>query len=124
LVCIDGQPKTAARLLLDRLKSAGITLLYHGDFDWPGIQIANLVIERHSAVAWRFSCQDYRQLTGGINLSGSPVVASWDPELMPAMLARGRGIHEEQALDCLLEDLSCVPASLCDSYSQHRMEDA
>jgi uncharacterized protein (TIGR02679 family) len=105
VICIDGQPKTAARLLLDRLRAAGIRLLYHGDFDWPGIQIANLIIDRHAALAWRFGCHDYRQLTGGIPLAGSPVAACWDAELMPAMLAAGRGIHEEQVLDSLLEDL-------------------
>ena len=46
LVCIEGQPRTATRLLLSRLQSAGIRLLYHGDFDWAGIQIANTIISR------------------------------------------------------------------------------
>src|SRR4029077_20493381 len=40
LVCIEGQPSQAARRLLGDLASRGATLLYHGDFDWPGLRIA------------------------------------------------------------------------------------
>jgi uncharacterized protein (TIGR02679 family) len=43
LVCVDGQPKTAARVLLTQLAKAGYRLAYHGDFDWKGIGIANLI---------------------------------------------------------------------------------
>jgi hypothetical protein len=39
-------------------------------------------------------------------LTGSPVAASWDVELMPAMMRAGRAIHEEQVLDELLSDLT------------------
>ncbi len=105
LVCIEGQPKTAARLLLDRLVGSGIELAYHGDFDWGGLRIANLVFERHGAVPWRFTAADYRQTTGGTALTGRPVAASWDPQLAPALLEAGRAVHEEQVIDDLLADL-------------------
>jgi uncharacterized protein (TIGR02679 family) len=59
LICIDGQPKTAARLLLNLLGSAKVRLAYHGDFDWPGIGIANLILQRHQAVPWRMSVDSY-----------------------------------------------------------------
>ncbi len=60
IVCIEGQPKTAARLLLDRLRSTGLRLAYHGDFDWGGVRIANLIVQRHGAAPWRMSTDDYR----------------------------------------------------------------
>jgi uncharacterized protein (TIGR02679 family) len=106
LVCIDGQPRTAARLLLNQLGSAGVRLRYHGDFDWPGIQIANIILARHRAEPWRMNVMDYRPAaTGALGLSGPPVAASWDAELMPAMCDVGRAVHEEQVVDDLMTDL-------------------
>ncbi|MGT2455462.1 TIGR02679 family protein [Cupriavidus basilensis] len=44
LVCIDGMPGAAQRLLLTYLQRDGASLFYHGDFDWEGIRIANHVV--------------------------------------------------------------------------------
>ncbi len=106
LVCIEGQPRTAARVLLNLLAAAGARLAYHGDFDWPGIQIGNVVMRRHGAVPWRFSSADYRTARGGRPLHGAPVAAAWDADLQAAMLEIGRAVHEEEALDVLLSDLA------------------
>ncbi|MFF3878981.1 DUF2399 domain-containing protein [Streptomyces sp. NPDC001978] len=38
-------------------------------------------------------------------LTGTRVEATWDPELAPTMDAVGIALHEEAALDLLLEDL-------------------
>ena len=107
LVCIEGQPKTAARLLLERLVSSGIRLMYHGDFDWAGVRIANLIMSRHEAAPWRFSTTDYHLgvKNGGTVLKGDPVDAQWDPQLRSTMSDEGRAVHEEQLLDRLFEDL-------------------
>jgi uncharacterized protein (TIGR02679 family) len=105
LICLEGQPRTAARLLLDRLVAAGVRLAYHGDFDWPGIRIGNAVVRRHGALPWRFSSADYRAARGGRPLEGAPVAASWDPELEGAMVEVGRAVHEEEVLEALLADL-------------------
>lgn len=105
LICTDGQPKTALTLLLSLLKTSGFTLAYHGDFDWPGIQIANLIIERHGATPWRFDTESFCRYRGKRALSGSPVAAIWDADLMPAMTEAGFVIYEEQLLDELLCDL-------------------
>ena len=110
LVCIEGQPRTAARVLLGLLAAAGVRLAYHGDFDWAGIQIANVVMRRHGAVPWRFSSADYRTARGGRPLQGDPVAAVWDPELQAAMLEGGRAVHEEEVLDLLLSDLAGLAA--------------
>jgi len=109
LVCVEGEPNTAARVLLRQLAAADVRLAYHGDFDWKGIQIANLVMRRHGAVPWRFSTDDYLATSGGTTLQGSPVAASWDPHLQTAMSESGRAIHEEQVLEDLLADLATPP---------------
>jgi uncharacterized protein (TIGR02679 family) len=106
LVCLEGQPRTAARVLLGLLASAGARLAYHGDFDWAGIQIGNVVVRRHGAVPWRFCSADYRAARGGRALEGSPVAAVWDAELQAAMVAGWRAVHEEEVLEVLLGDLA------------------
>jgi uncharacterized protein (TIGR02679 family) len=106
IVCLEGQPRTATRLLLNRLRAADIPLYYHGDFDWPGIQIANTVISRHAAAPWRMAASDYSAAaTGPLLLAGTPIAASWDPDLMPAMQAIGKVLHEEQVTELLVADL-------------------
>lgn len=106
LVCVEGQPRTAASLLLARLAAAGAQLKYHGDFDWGGVRIGNVVIGDLGARAWRFSAADYEATTGGRKLSGRPIEARWDSALSNIMSAAGRAVHEEQVMDGLLSDLS------------------
>ena len=114
LVCVEGQPKTAARLLLGQLTAAGVGLLYHGDFDWDGVRIANWVMKRHGATPWRLSSDCYRTVSGGTLLEGTPVPACWDTGLMKAMSGRNVAIHEELVLAELLDDLAspCQPQAL------------
>ena len=107
LICIDGQPKTASRLLLHSLSEAGCILHYHGDFDWDGIRIGNTIVQRHGAVSWRFNASDYSKATLSDHvLKGKAVSADWDAELAPRMSETGICVHEEQVLDELLSDLS------------------
>lgn len=106
LVCIQGQLKTSARLLLKQLAATGWRLAYHGDFDWPGLQIATHVFKRLGAKPWRMSAVDYRSASlSSVALSGFEFTASWDAELNGAMRAAGRSVLEEQVLDQLLADL-------------------
>jgi hypothetical protein len=44
LICTDGMLAAAQRALLTQLARAGARLLYHGDFDWPGLCVATVVI--------------------------------------------------------------------------------
>ena len=106
LVCVEGQVRTAPRLLLQQLAAAGARLMYHGDFDWGGIRIANVVITRYGAVPWRFSAEDYRTAPSGAALKGPSVSACWDAELEAAMVSSGRAVYEEQVLAELLADLA------------------
>lgn len=106
LLCTEGQPKTAIRLLLGQLRASGIAVSYHGDFDWPGIQIANGIVERFGARPWRFTVADYLEATAGVRLRGAAVAPAWDPALGDAMCTRGRAVHEESVVEHLLADLS------------------
>jgi uncharacterized protein (TIGR02679 family) len=113
IMCLEGQPRTAAHLLLIRLVAAGARLVYHGDFDWAGIHIGNLVMRRYRAAPWRFSSEDYRVARGGTELLGAPVAAIWDPKLEAAMIETGRAVHEEQVVDMLLTDLGEMAGRDC-----------
>lgn len=106
LICIDGQPKTASRLLLDSLAKAGMKLRYHGDFDWDGIRIGNTIVRRHGATSWRFNTSDYAAAPETqFALKGIRVTAEWDTKLAPVMEHVGKCVHEEHVLSDLLVDL-------------------
>ncbi len=108
LICANAHPGGAATVLLRQLGAAGALLHYHGDFDWPGITIANRIAVRFGALAWRLDAGSYRLVAaeGGPPLRGSPVTATWDPTLTQAMLELGVKVEEERVLDDLLADLA------------------
>ncbi|MFI5530981.1 TIGR02679 family protein [Kitasatospora sp. NPDC051853] len=114
LVCTSGSAATVVLELLDALAAAGCEFAYHGDFDWPGIALANRIVQRYRARPWRMAASDYEHLaahtrTQGsppLPLSGTPVDALWDPGLRPAMAALDLALHEESALHLLLADLA------------------
>lgn len=110
LVCTEGMPAAAQRTLLTHLAKAGARLLYHGDFDWGGLRIANHVMRAYGARPWRFGAADYETAVPcsprpGHSLSGTPVPASWDASLAQAMRAHGLAIPEEGLATFLLQDL-------------------
>ena len=109
LVCTAGQPGTAAIQLLGLLAGSGATLRFHGDFDWGGLRIGNVLGERVSVGPWRYGAADYRRVAAaglGRELAGKPVVARWDPELTEDMVRAAVRVDEELVLDDLLADLA------------------
>ncbi len=112
LICTEGMPAAAQRTLLTLMTQGGARLHYHGDFDWPGIQIANHVMRVWGAQPWRFGAADYEAAASGAERTrrdlddACVVVASWDAALAPAMQHRGWGIAEEAVAATLLGDLS------------------
>jgi uncharacterized protein (TIGR02679 family) len=108
LVCTDGMPAAAQQTLLAQLAAAGARLLYHGDFDWAGLVIANFVMREFGAEPWRFGVSDYgtAAVRHGFALRGTPVAASWDDGLADAMSERGVAVHEESVAVTLLLDLA------------------
>lgn len=114
LICTSGSAATVVLTLLDSLAAAGCSFAYHGDFDWPGIALANRIIRRYDALPWRMGAEDYERLAARsqaegiprLPLDGRPVSATWDRGLAPAMTALGLALHEEVTLDLLIGDLS------------------
>ncbi|HEX6676939.1 MAG TPA: TIGR02679 family protein [Actinomycetes bacterium] len=108
LVCANAHPGAAATVLLRQLGAAGARLRYHGDFDWPGITIANGIVARFGALPWRLDTGAYRSAADrdGPPLRGRPVTSTWDPALTQAMLELCVKVEEEQVLDDLLADLA------------------
>ncbi|MFE9812744.1 TIGR02679 family protein [Streptomyces sp. NPDC005548] len=114
LVCTSGSAATVVFTLLDALAATGCRFAYHGDFDWPGIALANRVIRCYDALPWRMSAADYEHLAARsqakgipqLALDGPPVSADWDPDLAATMTALGVALHEEATLDLLVADLA------------------
>src|SRR5207237_8117527 len=95
---IEGQPKTAAHLLLTKLRDAKVRLVYHGDFDWPGIRIGNLMRRRYAVEPWRFSANDYLAAPKHKLLRGRPSSADSDSALAGTMLANAE-VRFRRAVD-------------------------
>lgn len=107
MICTEGQPSLACQGLLVACAESVDRLCYHGDYDWGGIRIANFVWQViPSMTPWRYDADHYERLTDGLPLAGTPVDATWDARLAPAMSRRTRAFHEEQSLPDLLADLA------------------
>lgn len=102
LVCVEGQPGSAALAVLD---AVGPRARYHGDFDWPGLRIAASVLARTGGQPWRYDAAAYAAAPKGLELSGNPAPTPWDPALARVMAREGLAVHEEAVLEGLLEDL-------------------
>ncbi|HYN28477.1 MAG TPA: TIGR02679 domain-containing protein [Dermatophilaceae bacterium] len=113
VVCTSGEPNTVVTAVLDRLHCAGLRLLSHGDFDWPGVAIVNRLVHRLGVEPWLMDAVSYQRGAGdrGPELVGTPVAASWEPALAPAMVEVGRAVHEEAVLPFLLDALGSWPRS-------------
>jgi len=109
LVCTGGQPSAAVMVLLRSLDRAGARLSHHGDFDWGGVRIGNVLRARLPQVAsWRFGAADYEAAVGstGPALTGTTTEATWDRSLGTVMRQAGRAVEEETVLEQLLDDLA------------------
>jgi len=109
LICVSGQPGAAVMALLRAVLVAGAQVRYHGDFDWGGIRIGNVLFGRLPMSAWRFDAASYREAlaTGsGRTLTGASAEPSWDPDLAAAMHEEGQAVEEERVLHTLVADLA------------------
>jgi len=106
LACTSGNPAAAGSLLLGQA-----VVLYHGDFDWPGIAIARRIIEQ-GAQPWRLGPSDYQEAVERLPadrrlmLTGRAETTPWDPGLSAAMTRANVAVHEETIVDLLLADLT------------------
>lgn len=103
-------PAAAQRVLLKQLSDTGAKLLYHGDFDWAGIHIANNVMKLCRCTPWRFGSEHYLQALETAppkdrDLEETDIAASWDQALTKAMRSHGMAIAEEAVASLLVNDL-------------------
>jgi uncharacterized protein (TIGR02679 family) len=94
IVCTNGQPASAAKLLLSQLRRAGAELYCHADFDWTGLRIIDQLVRECAAIPWHMTFAAYNSVDGGVPLDPQPLTAVWAP-----------AIFEEQVVRSLLEDL-------------------
>ena len=116
LVCTEGQPSDAVRLLLRELVLAGCDLRVHADLDAAGVRIVGGVLARAealrpgSAAPWRMGRDDYEAAVAALPalepLDGEVPSTPWDPGLSAALDAAGVRVFEEQVIDELLDDLT------------------
>jgi hypothetical protein len=110
LICLEGFPSYAAQTLLAQLACQGAVFLYHGDFDWDGLRIANKLREIVPFRPWRFTTADYKAAlaVGGERpaLHSRRSVALWDADLGRALLEADAAVEEETVLGELLDDLA------------------
>ncbi len=109
LVCANGQPGAAVMHLLRQLASSTARLRYHGDFDWGGLRIGNVMFDRLPVIPWRFDSAAYEAAVTGHSsheLGDKPVHPSWDDRLGAKMQQIGLAVEEEHVLDDLIDDLS------------------
>lgn len=114
VVCTSGSPALVCLDVLARLAGSGAALRYHGDFDWPGIEIANRLVAAVGVRPWLMTAADYEAATPGarLPLTGRPVEPAWDLELGAAMRAAGLAVHEEAVLPHLLAGLHSWPPAV------------
>jgi uncharacterized protein (TIGR02679 family) len=110
VITTNGNPSAAVRLLLDQLLDSSAHLLYHGDFDAPGLAICARM-QQIGLHPWRMDTDNYKSavaaaLADGVELPAEtrPVGSTpWDPSLQVALTETGRIVHEERLLNDLLE---------------------
>ncbi|MFB9908492.1 TIGR02679 family protein [Allokutzneria oryzae] len=105
LVCTSGWPNSAGILLLNRLREAGSTLHYHGDFDGEGLRIAANVVARTGAAPWRMSSADYLTAAADGPPVGRVTPVPWDPDLAGHLSEVGRAVPEERLANALLDEI-------------------
>nr|WP_281175677.1 TIGR02679 family protein [Knoellia aerolata] len=105
VICTSGRPNLVTAQVLAHVAESTAPMIYHGDFDWPGLAMATDALRRYGAQPWLMGAEDYQGVPGSLSLKGSPVESPWDPELAAAMRRRDVAVHEEAVLDRILAEL-------------------
>jgi uncharacterized protein (TIGR02679 family) len=112
LICVEGWPSQAATLLLQHLLNHGADVVYHGDFDWEGLAIADQMMQL-GARPWRMDQDSYLAAASrATRLSALPPADitvedySWAPGLAATMIQQRRRVEEEHVMADLLADLT------------------
>lgn len=109
VVAGNGNPSAAVMELLAQMRQSGVSILYHGDFDAPGIAICRRMFD-FGLTPWMMDACDYER---GILLakrkrvrlqrgSGDCGPTPWDNSLQTVFEKRRMVIHEEFVVDDVL----------------------
>ena len=109
MVCTNGQPSTAVRLLVEQLVAGDAEARYHGDFDAPGLAMCARMAGL-GATPWHMDADDYVRAVADargahVALPVDPAAAPstpWSPPLQPAFDSTRLIVHEERLIDELL----------------------
>ena len=107
-ICVNGQPRLAAFLLLDFLKEEHI-FYYNGDFDPEGLLIAQCLKERYekSCYLWNYEAKWYQKYVSNVELSEArikkleKIYLSELQELKGCMQEMKKAAYQETMLDIL-----------------------
>lgn len=109
VITTNGNPRRASIMLVSQLIQSGATVLYHGDFDSPGIAICRRMAElgckplkmgRSHYVA---ACDRAARFEVDLPVDDDPCGPTpWDPLLESEFARRRQIVHEELVLDDLL----------------------
>lgn len=109
VIALNGNPSSAALLLVDQLLHSGARVRYHGDFDASGLQICarmhGLGLE-----PWRMDSTAYLEALAEAESKGATLPIDqrrspptpWDCELQAAFDRHRRVVHEERLISSLL----------------------
>lgn len=112
VITTNGNPRRASIMLISQLIESGATVLYHGDFDSPGIGICRRMAElgcgpvKMGRSHYLAACD--RAARSGVDLpvDGDPCGPTpWDPLLETEFDRRRRIVHEELVIDDLLVEI-------------------
>jgi uncharacterized protein (TIGR02679 family) len=124
LVCVEGWPSTAGRQLITRLVADGVHVRYHGDYDWTGLEITQLMLNL-GALPWSMTAAQYTRAARTLGdrlrlppLGTSPQTAEidWAPGLVGVMNKHGVAVEEEHVIHELIaaltrhRDRDCEPS--------------
>jgi len=105
IICTNGQPASAAKLLLSQLKQAGAELHCHADFDWAGLRIIDQLVREYAGIPWLMNVEAYGSVEGAVPIDPQAFTTTWAPDLAEALRTRGTAVFEEQVVRSLLDDL-------------------
>ena len=109
LICTNGNPSGAVRMLIDQLLGAGAIVRYHGDFDAAGLAICSRMLAL-GLMPWRMHSADYLtalddadrdEVELPVDDQKSPATP-WDPSLAATFDRHRRIVHEERLLQTIL----------------------
>ena len=109
VIALNGNPSSAALLLIDQLLRSGASLRYHGDFDAAGLQICARM-HRLGLMPWRMDCRAYCDALAEAQSLGARLPTDghrspptpWNPALQEAFDRYRLIVHEERLIPSLV----------------------